>query len=93
MQQECSCRPVRRRCGTAMQSVDTEQGKRVYFAARKAKDRPVEVERDRYASQSTAQIAAPDDALKPDSALSAGSIPDCKNHNYSNDKSNQPFNV
>ncbi|WP_341281640.1 hypothetical protein [Paenibacillus sp. FSL H8-0537] len=45
MQQECSCRPVRRRCGTAMQSVDTEQGKRVYFALGRAKDRPVEVER------------------------------------------------
>ncbi|KQO01216.1 hypothetical protein ASF12_15345 [Paenibacillus sp. Leaf72] len=93
MQQECSCRPLRRRCGTAMQSVDTEQGKRVYFAVSKAKDRPVEVEHGRYASQSTAQIAALDDALKPDSALTAGSIPDCKNHNDSNDKSINQSNV
>ncbi|MGG4141690.1 hypothetical protein ABEW34_01045 [Paenibacillus algorifonticola] len=41
-----------------MQSVDTEQGKRVYFAVSKAKDRLVEFERGRYASQSTVQIAA-----------------------------------
>ncbi|WP_338555143.1 hypothetical protein [Paenibacillus sp. KS-LC4] len=64
-----------------MQSVDTEQGKRVYFAVCKAKDRPVEGERGCYASPSTAQLAAPDDALKPDSALTAGSIPECKNPN------------